>query len=329
MPRRSKGARLYYDESREQWAIRDGQSFVRTGCAQSDYAGAEGRLQEYIGAKYKPAPSPSPLIADMLLVYAKEHLPETSASERAAHNINNLSKFWGRKNAADITTISCKEYAKVRPHSAARRDLEVLRAATNYWHKNHHPLDRVPTIWLPDKDEPREKWLTRDEAKRLRKAAMNTPHLYRFVALGLKTGSRSGVLFKLQWSWINLDSGVMVRRAPGEADNPTKRKPPVRLGKSMVRLLRIWKRQDQELPYVVHFNGRPIESVGTSWDKACADAGIEDVSPHTLRHTRATWMAQAGIDPFEAAGSLGMSVQVYLRTYAKHSPDFQSKAAEV
>lgn len=266
----------------------------------------------------------------MLLVYAKEHLPETAASDKAAHNIKNLSKFWGYKKAADIGAVTCKEYARSRPHSAARRDLEVLRAAMNYWHKSEHgPLDRLPTLWLPDKEEPRDRWLTQDEAKRLRRAAMQWPHLYRFVILGLKTGSRSGVLFDLQWSWIDLERGVMVRRAPGEADNPTKRRPPVRLGRSVVRLLRLWKRQDKGLPYVLHFNGRPIDSVDTSWDQACLDAGVEGASPHTLRHTRATWLAQAGVDPFEAAGSLGMSVQVYLKTYAKHSPDFQKNAAEV
>jgi integrase len=246
-------------------------------------------------------------------------------------NLLKLLDFWGRRKATDITTATCKEYAKTRSHSAARRDIEVLRAATNYWNKNKHPLDRVPTFWLPDKEEPRDRWLTKDEAKRLRKAAMAWPHLYRFVVLGLKTGSRSGVLFDLQWSWIKLDSGVMHRRASGEADNPTKRKPPVRLGRSMVRLLRLWKRQDgSATTHVVHFNGAPIRSVGTSWDQACIDADVEDASPHTLRHTRATWMAQSGkVDPFEAAGSLGMSVQVYLRNYAKHSPDFQKNAAEI
>jgi hypothetical protein len=38
---------------------------------------------------------------------------------------------------------------------------------------------------------------------------------------------------------------------------------------------------------------------------------------------------QAGIDMWEAAGSLGMSVNVLTKVYGKHSPDFQSRAAEV
>jgi integrase len=55
----------------------------------------------------------------------------------------------------------------------------------------------------------------------------------------------------------------------------------------------------------------------------------KNASPHTLRHTRATWLMQAGIDMWEAAGALGMSVNVLTKVYGKHSPDFQSRAAEV
>jgi integrase len=329
MPRRSEGARLYRDTKREQYVIRDGSRFVRTGCSTADRERAEAKLAEYIVARYKPAASDSPMIADVLMLYAKEHLPGKASARKSAYNIQNLSRFWGLKRATDISVMACKDYARPRPHSAARRDLEVLRAATMYWHKNKHALATAPVFWLPEKEEPRDRWLTKDEARRLRKAAMKTPHLYRFVMLGLKTGSRSGVLFTLQWSWIDLEHGVMRRRAPGEADSKTKRKPPVRLGKSFVRLLRLWRRHDKGMQYVVHHRGVPVKTVERSWREACRAAEIEGASPHTLRHTVATWLAQAGVPPFEAAGFLGMSVATYLRTYAKHHPDFQSRAAEV
>jgi hypothetical protein len=37
---------------------------------------------------------------------------------------------------------------------------------------------------------------------------------------------------------------------------------------------------------------------------------------------------QAGADPWEAAGFLGMTVDVLLATYGHHHPDYQSDAAE-
>jgi integrase len=269
------------------------------------------------------------VIADVLLVYAKERLPSTRAAAKAAHNISNLSPFWAEKKASDVTPQNCKEYIKGRPPVAARRDLEVLRASLYYWHEHYGPLDRFPAITMPAKPPPRDRWLTREEAKRLRLAAKKTPHLYRFVVLALKTGSRSGVLLNLEWSWIDLERGLMNRRGPREAESATKRTPPVRLGKSLVRLMRRWKKADGKVKHVIHYDGQPVQKLRRSFASACKVAGLEGVSPHTLRHTRATWLMQEGIDPWEASGHLGMSMRVLESTYGKHSPDYQKNASEV
>lgn len=269
------------------------------------------------------------MIADVLLIYAKERLPKTKAADKAAHNISNLTPFWGTKRADDVNSDNCAAYCNDRPPAAARRDLEVLRAALLYWNKHKAALARIPSVILPDKSQPRERWLTREEARRLRKAAMKYPHLYRFVILGLKTGSRSGVLLNLRWDQIDLRRGVMDRKAVGEAEATNKRKPPVRLGKAVVRLMKRWKKADGKIPYVIHYEGQPIKKLRRSWAAACKAAKVKGASPHTLRHTRATWLMQAGIDPWEAAGSLGMTLSVLEKTYGKHSPDFQSRAAEV
>jgi integrase len=329
MPRKSKGARLYLDKERGQWVIRDGSRFIRTGCPESDHEGAEKKLADHLADKYVPPAVASPLIADVLLVYAKEKLPKTRAADKAAHNISNLTPFWGKKKADDVNIATCEEYAKTRPQAAARRDLEVLRAALYYWHEHKAQLAKAPLVALPEKGVARERWLTQEEAKRLRKAAMKWPHLYRFVILGLKTGSRSGVLLDLKWDQINLRSGVMDRKAAGETEAANKRKPPVRLGRSVVRLLRRWKAKDGKIPYVIHYNGRPVDSLKKSWALACEAAELEDVSPHIMRHTRATWLMQAGVDIWQAAGHLGMTVKVLENTYGKHHPDFQSDASEV
>lgn len=329
MPRRSQGPRLYLDPSRKQWAIRDGASFVRTGCAQSDHEGAQKQLAEYIASKYRPAPSPSPLIADVLLVYAKERLPHTEAKDRAAHNISNLKEFWGAKKAIDVTAANCQEFAKTRPPVAARRDLETLRAALRYWHKHYGPLERMPIFDLPAKPPARERILSRAEMKRLRKAAMKTPHLYRFIILAMRTGTRSGALLKLQWSWIDFDTGFMRRRAPGTLETK-KRTPEVRLGPDILRLLRRWKAKDgDDQPYVIHYQGQPVTKLRRSWATACLEARIVGASPHTLRHTRATRLMEADVPSWEAAGSLGMSLRTLESTYAKHRPDHQSRAAAV
>jgi integrase len=78
----------------------------------------------------------------------------------------------------------------------------------------------------------------------------------------------------------------------------------------------------------VHWDGKRVQKFRHAWATAIKKAGIE-CTPHTLRHTRATWLMQNGVDVWEASGHLGMSLQTLMRDYAKHSPNFQKRAAEV
>ena len=50
--------------------------------------------------------------------------------------------------------------------------------------------------------------------------------------------------------------------------------------------------------------------------------------PHTLRHTAATWLMRAGVDKWQAAGFLAMSMETLERTYGHHHPDYQGEAAD-
>jgi integrase len=329
MPRKSKGARLYLDPKRREWVIRDGSYFGRTGVPEAKSEWAEKLLADYIGEKYKPEPSSSPLIADVLNVYLKEHVPHTKAQKNAAYNISGLAEWFGGLELSDITARLCREYAGSRTPAAGRRDLETLRAAIGYWHREYGPLKSVPTIVLPPKAEPRDRWLTRSEARQLRHAAMKWPHLYRFIVIGLLTGSRSGAILALRWDWIDWKAETMLRRNPRESEDARKRTPPVKMGSRLVRIMRRWHKQDGGRGYVIHYNGLPVTRLQRTWRQAVKAAKLEDVTPHTLRHTRATWLMQAGIPIWEAAGALGMTPDILQSTYGKHHPDFQRRAAEV
>ena len=331
MPRRRLPPRLYLDAARGEWVIRDGQRFIRTGCPEADRRGAEARHAAYLGQKHTPKRATDPLIADILLVYANEHLPYTRAAKNAAYNIGNLSKWWGDKHLSDVTSRNCRAYAAEKTLAAARRDLEVLRAAIGYWHREYGPLPAIPAVTLPPKSPPRVRWLLRNEVARLLWAARRTPHLARFILLGVYTGSRSGALLAAQWSWVDLVGGTMHRRTPGTAENAQKRTPPVRLGKRILAHLRRWRRLDGDFNgFVVHYDGQRIQKMRRSWRTATKAAGLgADVTPHVLRHTRATRMMQEGVDMWEAAGALGMSVEMLSRIYGHHHPDFQKRAAEV
>lgn len=265
------------------------------------------------------------------MLYAREHLPNIKTARNSSYMLAPLSEWW-TGNIDQITASRCRAYAAERGTTTARNELETLRAAINFWHRERGPLPSVPAIVLPPKPEPRERYLTREEAAKLLWAARHKPHLTRFILLGLYTGSRSAVVLGMQWSQIDMKAGVMRRRGAGVAEDARKRTPPVRLGRRILSHLRRWQRIDAALgvTYLCHYDGRKIDKLRTAWPAAVKRAGLgAEVTPHILRHTRATWLMQNGVDPWEAAGHLGMTIGTLTRVYGKHSPDYQKRAAEV
>jgi hypothetical protein len=120
MSARPKGPRLYLDPKRKHWVIRHGGRFIRTGCPERNVQGAEEALHQYLAKSRQPEASDSPLIADVLLVYGREHAPHTRSIAMVAYTISNLEKWWGDKNLSDVTARTCRAYAADRPPVAAR-----------------------------------------------------------------------------------------------------------------------------------------------------------------------------------------------------------------
>lgn len=331
MPRRKAPPRLYLDRKRNAYVIRDGARFIRTGCVASDTSGAEAALATYIGEKYAPPQTNNPTVIEVLVAYANEVLPHRASRRNITYCIGSLSKWWTGKLATDVKSATCQAYSSTKTSSAALADLKVLRAALRHWQKERGPLATQPVIWTPSTGEPRERWLTRTEAARLLKSAGRTQHLRRFVLLGIYTGSRPGNILSLTWDQIDIAAGVMHRNPPGKAVQGNKRAPPVRLGRRILSHLRRWARLDKgQVAYLCHYEGRRVADPHTTWRRAVKASGLKGrITPHIFRRTRATWLMQAGVSIWEAAGHLGMNPKTLTTVYAQHSPDWQKNAAEV
>lgn len=248
-----------------------------------------------------------------------------------------LMAWWGERKVSEIRGSTCRAYvAQASSVTTAKRDLEFLRAAVKHYAREVG-MTAVPIFTMPPRSDSRTRWLTRQEAARLLRAARNgmaRDHLARFILIGLYTGTRSGAILELQWhpntqgGWVDLERGVMHRRAIGKTETK-KRRPPVRIPSRLLAHMRRWRRADQGIRHVVHYNGRGIAKITGSWNVARKRAGLDDVvTPHVCRHTRATWLAQAGVPVWEAAGSLGMTAAVFEAIYGHQHPDYQKQAAE-
>ena len=352
MPRKKAPPRLCLEGG--YWRIRDGEHRVRTGCLESDLAGAEKQLHQYITDKHAPQKGPDPLIVDVLLAYTKEHLAHTAAAKNGSYNIGSLSKWWKGKTWADVNPTNCRAYAATKSQAGARRDLETLRAAVNHWHRHHGPMHMVPAVILPPKSDPRDEWLTRSEVAGLLWASrgpierrrfelldgssqIRWPHLSRFILIAAYTGSRSGAILPAMPDWVDLSACIMLRRAPGKTEDARKKTPRVRFGRRLKLHLTRWLRADAKafgqiagrIP-ICHYEGQRVRKLRRSFGTAAEKAGLaERATPHTLRHTRGTWLMQKGVDKFEAAGHLGMTMATLEKNYAHHHPDYQKEAAEI
>lgn len=250
-----------------------------------------------------------------------------------------------------------KEKTRKGGAGGARRDLEDLRAAINHHAKEglHRGVVRVS---LPEKGETRDRWLTRAEAAQLLWALWRfremqrrhrgpdkglvlptkrypLRHIARFVLIGLYTGSRAATIATASphkaegRGWVDLERGIYYRKPIGKKAT-NKRQPPVRLPPRLLTHMRRWARpgEDGNVPeHFVMWNGKPVSSVTKGFAHGVELAGIDHATPHTLRHTAATWQMQAGTEPWEAAGFLGMGLEMLVRVYGHHHPDHLKGAA--
>ena len=203
-------------------------------------------------------------------------------------------------------------------------------------------LGRISSRWTIDRSLRQVCWRTREvqtQHRGRRKGVKITTdkrplrHLARFILLAVYTGTRAAAVAAASpvraegRAFVDLANGIFYRLAQGQRET-NKRQPPVPIPPRLLAHLRRWHATGIARDHVVEFNGQPVKSVKTAFKRAVALAKLSGkITPHTLRHTAATWLMRAGVDRWEAAGFLGMSVEMIDRVYGHHHPDHLRTAA--
>lgn len=335
MPRPAKGARLHKFKHRPHWYIRDtGQPDRSTG--ETSRERAEKALGAYIATKGRTGVANQPenfTCGEALVIYATEHAPTVAAPERIGYAIDALVPFWDALKLTDVKAETCRRYARWRgvSDSTIRRELGTLQAATNYCHSEGY-VTAPAKVKLPPKPDSRERWLTRDEAARLLYAAHRghkAQHLARFILIALYTGTRKDAILRMGFEpntvggWFDLDNGIMYRRGADERTT-NKRRTPAPIPRQLKAHLTRWRAAGAR--WAVEYEGMRIGDVKRSFARAVTDAGLEGVTPHTLKHTAVTWALQNGATLWDAAGFFATSVDTIEKTYGHHSPSYQGTA---
>jgi integrase len=336
MPRHNQGPRLSRNEDRGgiyyiNWTERGRSRERSTGTR--DRGEAEIALADFLRTRNRDVGPRDPaqiLVTDILADYAEERAEHVKAPERIAYAILPLAAHFEGVTVGGVTPTACSDYSRTRKAGTARRELGVLRAAIHHAHKAGR-LSRVVPVALPDAPPGRDRWLTRAEAARLLRAALREPrvalYLPLFILIGLRTGQRKEAILSLRWNQVDLNAGRIDFNKPGVA-RTNKRRSRIPIPAILLPHLRRARLRGTELGYVVNDGGKRLGDIKKGFATACSKAGLTGVSPHVLRHTCATWLMQAGVSMWDAAGYLGMSRETLERVYGHHHPDYLKGAAE-
>lgn len=325
---------------RDAWHIRDGKRRISTG--EMSRGAATRKMMKYI-EEVSGSASGSELetIGDVI-----DHWIEV---KKPGMLINGMwDKKWKfvigtiKRHAEDVQ-LSAAGYKWSKTYAAARRaegvkgptirqELSTIRAAWKL-SVDHEMLTLPPKAFdLPDASAPRERWLTREEAASLVEASI-APHIRLFIELALATAGRHGAILELQWHQIHFDKAQIDLRVSPDEDEDVKvrrkKRAMVPVSDRIVEILRE-VRENTAGDHVIEYHGKPLKSVWKGVKMTVKRAGLPDnVTPHILRHTAATWMCQAGVDLWQVAGFMGHSStkQVEL-TYGHHCPDHMIEARE-
>lgn len=279
------------------------------------------------------------LITDAIADYIEDRSDNVVDSKRIGYGAKPLIFFWKGKTVAYITQHSCNEYTafrkkpdengKERSNGTVRRELGILRSSVNHAY-NERRIKRSVTVYLPPKPPGKSRWLTKEEAARLvlgaKQCQKHSPYLLLFIKIGLYTGQRKTAILSLKWNQIDLNGKLIDWNQPGRIQTK-KNRPIIRIPTKLISSLKTARLVANDNDYVINRNRKRLKDIKRSFASACKKASLIGVTPHVLRHTRATWGMQAGAQIWNLAGFLGMTPEVLEDTYGHHHPDFQNDVA--
>lgn len=212
----------------------------------------------------------------------------------------------------DVTGDDLNEYLAALAHrgvsgvSRARKLAairEFYRSLKNSGLLDHSPVDGVDT---PKRERKSRTYLTPEEYNRLLAAAGAHPRDFCILTLFIQTGIRISELCELRLDDIDLSTGILtVRVGKGMSARS------IELEKKGMRATKTWLAMRPSTPYDHLFLNRgeePLKEWGVRdlLNKYCAQAGItKRITPHSLRHTFASFKAQSGVSPFQLKEWLG------------------------
>jgi len=184
-----------------------------------------------------------------------------------------------------------------------------------------------------EKKPPR--FLTKEEVRKLMETA--SPWLKPILTVMLNIGIREGERRSLRFEDMDFKNKRIIVRAPKTKDFRS-----IPMNKEVEETLKWLEknyippfsdipniRQEHQKEYVFcNEDGSPVLRIKRAFNNACKKAGLENVTPHTLRHTFASHLVMSGIDLSTVQRLLGHRDIATTMIYAHLTEDHLARGVE-
>lgn len=152
----------------------------------------------------------------------------------------------------------------------------------------------------------------------------------RVIVLGAFFGMRVGPSEMFRLLWQDVDFPAQLVRVPSANKNAREPWREVPIREEIAPLMQSWQARDyaqQHTSFVVHINGRPVQSVKKQWRAAITAAGLRYFVPYALRHSFATNLLAAGVDAGTVAKLMGHTSTDMIFAHYQHIISAQKRQA--
>ena len=282
----------------------------------------------------------SPTIGDLWETWLSDRAKDGYSNDIYRWNWVALGPFFAGRAPAALVRDDWRAYARMRfdagiAPSTVHTELARLSICLKYA-AEVGLIDKRPRHWLPSKPRSRDRVLSPDEARALIDAARGgDPHVEVFVVLLFATGGRHTAVLDLEWSRVDFENGTIELAVdlPPDPMNKSWRKGRAhvvmsRLARAVLMRAKVGATSD----HVVEHGGRRLKECRVGFKAACERAGIgwrkddgkggtvfaTDVTPHTIRHTVASW-AKGNVATEFTAALLGHADEATTRLVYQHT----------
>ena len=269
-------------------------------------------------------------VADAAARYMALHHMATVTKQTTSYHLRPVLRLMGGLqahllNMGDINAFRMAQQLRLVGNSTIRQRVSILRGVFGWAAaEGLVPNNPLTGLRLPAARSRRVVPPSLREARALYAGA--APHLKRVILMGLFTGARIGPseLFRLPWIDMDLDVGRV--RMPNAAKGSEYDTRDIPLRQDILPVLRLWAEEDarREIPWVIHWKGRPVRSVAAAWSTTKRRVGItRPLRPYDLRHAFANYSLAGGADPGSVATIMGHTDTAMIFQVYQHVQDQQ------